>query len=51
MVARLVKKLGVADEVGSSLRLLAVHKPYYEPDHVLNVAYNALCGGRTLDDI
>ncbi len=47
MVARLVKKLGVADEVDSSLHLLAVHKPYYESDHVLNIAYNALCGGRT----
>jgi hypothetical protein len=25
--------------------------PYHESDHVLNIAYNALCGGRTLDDI
>ena len=51
MVARLVDKLGLADQVDSSLHLLALHKPYYESDHVLNVAYNALCGGRTLDDI
>lgn len=51
MVARLVKGLGLADEVDSSLELLALHKPYYESDHVLNIAYNALCGGRTLDDI
>lgn len=35
----------------ASLHLLTQHKPYYESDHVLNVAYNALCGGRTLDDI
>jgi len=25
--------------------------PYYESDHVLNIAYNALCGGRCLEDI
>jgi len=51
LVAKLVKALGLAEEVDSSLHLLALHKPYYESDHVLNVAYNALCGGRTLDDI
>jgi hypothetical protein len=51
MVAELVKKVRLAEEVDSSLELLALHKPYYESDHVLNVAYNALCGGRTLDDI
>jgi hypothetical protein len=51
MVAKLVKALGLADELDASLSLLALHKPYYESDHVLNVAYNALCGGKTLDDI
>ena len=28
-----------------------MHAPYHESDHVLNIAYNVLCGGRTLDDI
>ncbi len=51
MVTKLVKALGLAEELDSSLHLLNLHKPYYESDHVLNVAYNALCGGRTLDDI
>jgi len=51
MVAKLVKKLGLAEEIDASVHLLALHKPYYESDHVLNVAYNALCGARTLDDI
>jgi hypothetical protein len=45
MVAKLVKKVRLAEEVDSSLDLLALHKPYYESDHVLNIAYNALCGG------
>jgi hypothetical protein len=51
LVAKLVEALGLAEEVDASVHLLALHKPYYESDHVLNIAYNALCGGRTLDDI
>jgi hypothetical protein len=51
MVAKLVREVGLAQEVDSSLHLLKLHKPYVEPDHVLNIAYNALCGARTLDDI
>src|SRR5690606_37289782 len=31
--------------------LLKVHVPYHESDHVLNIAYNALCDGRCLEDI
>jgi hypothetical protein len=51
MIARLVDKVGLAGEIDSSLRLLKLHHPYHESDHVLNIAYNALCGGRRLDDI
>ena len=51
MIARLVDTVGLAGEIDSSLQLLKLHKPYLESDHVLNIAYNALCGGRTLDDI
>jgi len=51
MIATLVKAVGLADEIDQSLHLLKLHKPYHESDHVLNIAYNALCGGRTLDDI
>jgi hypothetical protein len=51
LVARLVASVGLAAEINASLRLLRLHRPYYESDHVLNVAYNALCGGRRLDDI
>lgn len=47
----LVRKLGLAQGIDSSLELLRAHKPYHESDHVLNIAYNVLCGGRTLDDI
>jgi len=51
MIAKLVESVGLAEEIDSSLHLLKVHKPYHESDHVLNLAYNSLCGGRTLDDI
>lgn len=51
MIARLVGWTGLASEIDSALSLLKIHHPYYESDHVLNVAYNAMCGGATLDDI
>jgi hypothetical protein len=50
-IHRLVMKLGLPAHIDESLRLLKLHVPYHESDHVLNIAYNALCGGRTLDDI
>ena len=50
-VHRLVNNLGIAPRINGALHLLKVHMPYFESDHVLNIAYNALCGGHTLDDI
>ena len=47
----LVKKLGLALAIDERLHLLKFHLPYHESDHVLNLAYNALCGGTCLDDI
>jgi hypothetical protein len=37
--------------VDRRLHLLTVHLPYHESDHVLNLAYNALCEGTCLQDI
>jgi len=51
MIARLVADVGLADEIDASVALLKMHRPYHESDHVLNIAYNALCGGTRLDDI
>ncbi|MFQ5474158.1 MAG: IS1380 family transposase, partial [Dehalococcoidia bacterium] len=31
--------------------MLKVHLPYHESDHVLNIAYNLLCGGQCLEDL
>ncbi len=51
MVAQLVATVGLAEAIDASLHLLKLHKPYHESDHVLNVAYNTLCGGHRLQDI
>ena len=50
-VHRLVTKLGLAKTIDETLQLLKVHLPYHESDHVLNLAYNVLCGGTRLEDI
>ncbi|MGC9420661.1 MAG: IS1380 family transposase [Rhodovulum sp.] len=46
-----VRHLGLDREIDKRVEVLKVHAPYHESDHVLNIAYNSLCGGRTLDDI
>lgn len=48
---RLVRELGLAKEIDRRLFLLKIHHPYLESDHVLNFAYNALCGGGCLEDM
>ena len=50
-VHRLVTKLGLVEQINDELDLLKVHLPYHESDHVLNLAYNVLCGGTRLEDI
>ena len=47
----LVRKLDLAEAIDERLHLLKFHFPYHESDHVLNIAYNALCHGSCLDDI
>ena len=47
----LARRYGLIDAIDRHLHLLKLHLPYHESDHVLNVAYNALCGGVCLQDI
>jgi Transposase DDE domain group 1 len=47
----LARKIGLIDAIDSGLHLLKIHQPYHESDHVLNIAYNALCNGDCLQDI
>ena len=47
----LARKVGLIDAIDRDLRLLKVHLPYHESDHVLNIAYNILCDGDCLQDL
>jgi hypothetical protein len=47
----LARHIGLIDAIDERLHLLKIHLPYHESDHVLNLAYNALCEGRHLEDI
>ncbi len=47
----LAQRIGLVDEINKRLHLLKRHLPYFESDHVLNIAYNILVGGQRLEDI
>ena len=47
----LARRVGLIDAVDRDLHLLKVHLPYHESDHVLNIAYNIVCGGDCLADL
>lgn len=51
MVQRVVRRIGLAEAIDAKVEVLKIHKPYHESDHVLNIAYNVLCGGERLEDI
>jgi hypothetical protein len=47
----MTSKLGLEEAINKSLKLLKVHQPYHESDHVLNLAYSVMMGGTCLEDI
>ena len=51
LVHQLVDRLDLAREINERLSVFKIHLPYFESDHVLNLAYNALCDGRCLEDL
>ena len=51
LIQQLVRELGLAEAIDQRLHLFKLHLPYHESDHVLNLAYNALCDGRCLEDL
>jgi len=48
---QLAWRTGLIRAIDERLHVLKRHLPYYESDHVLNMAYNSLTGGNCLDDI
>jgi hypothetical protein len=51
LVHRLAEQTGLVEAIDRRLHLLMIHRPYHESDHVLNLAYNAMCDGVRLEDI
>ena len=51
LIQQLVRTLGLAEAIDQRLHLFKMHLPYHESDHVLNLAYNALCAGTCLEDL
>ena len=51
LVHQLVQELKLPQAINSRLHLFRQYRPYHESDHVLSLAYNALCEGQTLDDL
>lgn len=50
-IHQMAGRLGLIKDLNRELNLLKTHVPYWESDHVLNIAYNALLGGVRLEDI
>jgi hypothetical protein len=51
LVHQLAKMIGLPAAIDQRLHLFKIHLPYHESDHVLNIAYNALCDARCLQDL
>jgi hypothetical protein len=47
----LARRVGLIRDIDEGLHLLKRHLPYFESDHVLNIAYNLLAGGSRLEHI
>ena len=50
LIHQIAVQSGLVDAIHAVVVLL-LHLPYFESDHLLNIAYNFLCGGTTLDHI
>jgi hypothetical protein len=51
LMVKLAREVGLVEEIDRHLHLLKCHCPYHESDHVLNLAFNALCDATCLQDI
>jgi hypothetical protein len=47
----MAQKLGLVRDIDENLHLLKRHLPYFESDHVLNIAYNILSGGNRIEHL
>ena len=47
----MAERVGLVGKINETLSVFKRHLPYFESDHVLNIAYNILAGGTKLEDI
>jgi hypothetical protein len=47
----LARRIGLIRDIDHNLHLLKRHLPYHESDHVLNIAFNILAGGKRIEHI
>ena len=47
----LAQRTGLVEIIDKYVHVLKRHLPYHESDHVLNIAYNLLCGGERIEHI
>jgi hypothetical protein len=47
----LAQKIELDKEIDRALHLLKRHRPYHESDHVLNIAFNILAGGKRIEHL
>jgi hypothetical protein len=47
----LARRIGLIKGIDRDLHLLKKHLPYHESDHVLNLAFNILAGGRRIEHL
>jgi len=47
----LAQKIDLIKEIDRNLHLLKVHQPYHESDHVLNIAFNIVAGGKRIEHL
>jgi hypothetical protein len=51
LIHLIAKAVGLPESIDKHVDVLKQHHPYHESDHVLNIAYNSLCGGKVIEDI
>jgi Transposase DDE domain group 1 len=47
----LAHRIGLVRDIDHNLHLLKRHNPYHESDHVLNLAFNLLAGGKRIEHL
>ena len=47
----LASRIGLIRDIDHNLHVLKRHRPYHESDHVLNIAFNILAGGKCIEHL